>query len=381
MKIIHIVHGKANPNSNNGISRVVYYLNKHERLAGIDSQIWALVDGQKEHRTYKRDDYVTIDCFPRIHLFNKKIINYLIKNKENIDLVHFHLIWFYDKNIIAKALRKHNIPFIITTHGTYANPHAYTGKRLLAKWLYELDYLNMANECHILTPEEGTGLKKYGYTGKCFVAYNGFDPNEIPCTLNDRFFENQPFSQRLIISTVSVLRQDKNTDLIIKALTLLPPDKRKQMAFILIGPDYKGNAAKYNRLAVTLGVKDSFYWIGALYNQDKYDAMASSDGYIMASDSEGFSMAIIDAMANQLPMILTSGCNMNYISNDRFFIKCEPYPQHIASALLQFIEMSKEEREELGIRAKNILVKELYWNKITVTMIENYKRIINNHIQ
>lgn len=39
------------------------------------------------------------------------------------------------------------------------NPHAYTGKRLLAKWLFELKYLKMANECHILTPEEGTGLK------------------------------------------------------------------------------------------------------------------------------------------------------------------------------------------------------------------------------
>ena len=49
MKIIHIVHGKANPASANGISRVVYYLNKYERLAGIDSQIWAIVDGVKHH--------------------------------------------------------------------------------------------------------------------------------------------------------------------------------------------------------------------------------------------------------------------------------------------------------------------------------------------
>lgn len=39
MKIVHIVHGKANPASANGISRVVYYLNKYERLAGINSQL------------------------------------------------------------------------------------------------------------------------------------------------------------------------------------------------------------------------------------------------------------------------------------------------------------------------------------------------------
>ena len=67
MKVIHIVHGKANPASANGISRVVYYLNKYEKLAGIDSQIWAIVDGQNGHSSYKRDEFVTVECFPRVH--------------------------------------------------------------------------------------------------------------------------------------------------------------------------------------------------------------------------------------------------------------------------------------------------------------------------
>ena len=142
MKVIHIVHGKANPTSANGISRVVYYLNKYEKLAGIDSQIWAIVDDVKRHSTYRRDEYVTVECYPRVSLFSgHDIIKAIQEEKDSIDLVHFHLIWFYDKNIIAKSLRRMNIPFIITTHGTYSNPHAYTGKRLLAKWLYELDYL------------------------------------------------------------------------------------------------------------------------------------------------------------------------------------------------------------------------------------------------
>ena len=68
MKIVHIVHGKANPASANGISRVVYYLNKYERLAGINSQIWAIVDGIKHHESYQRDKFVTVECFPRVTL-------------------------------------------------------------------------------------------------------------------------------------------------------------------------------------------------------------------------------------------------------------------------------------------------------------------------
>ena len=376
MRVIHIAHGKANPNSANGISRVVYFLNKHEKLQGINSEIWAIVDGIKDVKNFQRDDYVTVRCFPRVNLFSKKeIIKELIEQKESIDIVHFHLIWFYDKNIIAKALKNNNIPFVITTHGTYSKPHAYTGKRLLAKWLFELKYLNMATECHILTPEEGTGLKKYGYEGRSFVAYNGFEEDEMPTNLNNNFFQNQPFKNKIILSMVSVLRKDKNIDLIIKAISLLNSDIRNQIAFVIIGPDYKGNAQKYLSLAKNLGVDDSVFWIGPLYNKDKYDALNSSDGYIMASDSEGFSMSIIDAMACAKPMILTSGCNMKYISDEKFYIMCEPYSQDLARAIIEFVEM-KEKRIGLGEKAYAILKEKLYWTNIVKGLISEYKRII-----
>lgn len=378
MKVIHIVHGKANPTSANGISRVVYYLNKYEKLAGIDSQIWSIVDGQKTHTTYKRDAFVTIECFPRVHpLGGGEIIRELIANKDSIDLVHFHLIWFYDKNSIAKELVKHHIPFVITTHGTYSNPHAYTGKRLLAKWLFELKYLGMADECHILTPEEGTGLRKYGYTGPCFVAPNGFEKADLPACTCKTFFKDFPFGDRLVLSMIAVLRQDKNIELIICAIAMLPPQSRDRLAFVLIGPDYKGNAARYRLLARELNVENCFYWIGPLYGEDKYNAMLSSDGYIMASDSEGFSMAIIDAMACGLPMILTSGCNMKYLSDEKFYIMCEPYTQDLCRAINEFLWMG-EERIELGNKGKELLRDRLYWEQIVPGMIDNYERIINN---
>lgn len=116
MRVIHIVHGKANPASHNGISRVVYHLNKQEKLQGCDSEIWGLVDDAKSHFTHVRDEFVTVECYPRVRLpFGRhQIIDNLIAQKESIDLVHFHLIWFYDKNIIAKALKKAGIPFIST---------------------------------------------------------------------------------------------------------------------------------------------------------------------------------------------------------------------------------------------------------------------------
>ena len=60
-------------------------MNKYEKLKGLDSQIWAVVDGVKEHYTYRRDEYVTVECYPRLYnpFGNHEIINELIKTPKS----------------------------------------------------------------------------------------------------------------------------------------------------------------------------------------------------------------------------------------------------------------------------------------------------------
>lgn len=376
MKVIHIVHGKANPNEHNGISRVVYFLNKYEKIKGCDSQIWAIVDGVKSHFTHRRDEFVTVECFPRVWLpFGKhEIIDQLIKNKDSIDLVHFHLIWFYDKNIIASALKKANIPFIITTHGTYSKPHAYTGKRLIAKWLYELSYLNMATELHIITREEGTGLQKYGYTGRSFLAYNGVELEEIPKTRNRHYFLDKPYQNKIKLIWVGVLREDKNLRSLIKAVALLPNSLREQFVCIFVGPDYRGNAEKYLSLSRELSCRNNFDYIGPLYGKTKYDAIESADVYIMPSFSEVFSLAMLDAMACGKPCLATTGCGYNYFIKKNFFVNCEPYPQDIAHGLRELFDR-QDEWLVMGQNSRCMVEERFNWPKICDVMIKNYSRI------
>lgn len=57
---------------------------------------------------------------------------------------------------------------------------------------------------------------------------------------------------------VAVLREDKNIDLILYAISMLPKELQNKLVFVLIGPDYKGNALKYQALAQRLDIKDSF---------------------------------------------------------------------------------------------------------------------------
>lgn len=376
MKVIHIVHGKANPEGHNGISHVVYHLNKQEKLLGIDSQIWAVVDGTRSHYSLARDAYVTVECFPRVRLpFGRhEIVERLIEEKDSIDLVHFHMIWFYDKNVIAKALSRAAIPFIITTHGTYSNPRAFTGKRKIARALYELKYLNMATELHVLTREEGTGLRKYGYEGKSFVVPNGVALDEVPSERSGDVYDTEPYRDRVKAIWVGVLRDDKNLRTLIKSVAMLPWTIRDQLVVVVVGPDYRGNKTKYEALATTLGVRENFDFVGSRYEQEKFDAIESADFYVMPSFSEGMSLAVLDALACGKPSVMTMGCGMNYYLKHDFFVPCEPYAQDIARGIVALFDR-RAEWPGMGERARVLCLDTFNWRGIAGSMAYHYERI------
>lgn len=379
MRVIHIVHGKCNPNEHNGISRVVYYLNKNEKLQGINSEIWAVVDDAKSHYQKVRDEYVTVECYPRVKSSwgKHEIIEALRKDKDNIDLVHFHMIWFYDKNIIVNELKKMNLPYIITTHGTYSKPHAYTGKRKLVRELYELDYLKKATAIHIITREEGTGLQKYGYEGPVFLGYNGIEKSEVPVERRNDFFADKAYNSKIKLGWVGVLRDDKNLESLIRGIAMLPENIREEIILIIVGPDYKNNADKYLKLAEKLGCREQIDWIGPLYTKEKYDAIESFDAYVMPSYSEVLSLAVPDAMVCKKPIIVSTGCGYNYLIQEYpFGILTEPYPADLCYSIKDLLNR-KDEWETMGEAGYRCVYEQLNWESITKHVIEGYRNTLD----
>lgn len=380
MNIIHIVHGKANPDGHNGISRVVYFLNKHEKLMGHNSQIWAVVDGIKKHERYQRDQYVTIEMFPRVNIFNKNlsdgICEHIRENKKKIDIIHFHMIWFYDKNIIANEIKKCGIPFVITTHGTYSKPHAYTGKRLLAKYIFETKYLNTATEIHALQPDEAYGNYKYGVEVAQFTLPNGIELGEIP--IKRKKIYDSRLVGKLVLVWIGVFRRDKNLIQLLKALSYLPDNIKEKIILIMAGPDNKGHKQELQIAAENMDIEEMVIFKDAVYKQDKYNLIETADVYIMPSLSEGMSMAILDALACGKPCILTKNCGMEYYLSENFFFMCEPFAFDIKRAICDMYE-KRDRLDEMGKNALRLSHTIFDWHQIVEKMLKNYYRIIEEY--
>lgn len=379
-RIIHIVHGKANPNGANGISRVVYFLNKYQKLQGERSEIWAFVDGVGKRETLIRDEFVTVEMFPRLRVYNMlyhPMIRKFREEKESISIVHFHMIWFLDKNILSRFLHSVGIPFVAMTHGTYSIPVSSEGKKRIAGFLFEKPFLNRAEELHALTPEEESALVKYGAVSPTFVIPNGIEPEQIPLNLTKDYFAGKPFNNKIKIGWIGVFREDKNLELIVKAFQLLPDIVRQQVHFIFMGPDHKSVKEKLIKLCIKCSCSESFEFGDAVYNREKYEALNSLDLYIMPSSSEGLSMAILDAMALGKPMILTRGCNMTYEYKNDFFQMCECSSPSIAHAIKIMIDR-KQDWDGMGSNARRLIEQKYNWAYIVRQLTKNYKKIISS---
>lgn len=372
MRVILVTHGKVNPNGHNGISRVVYNLNKYEKQIGIQSEIWSVVDGVKEEQTLDRGECVQVKCFPRIKnvlLTSSEICKAIEEEKESIDLVHFHMPWMLDKLAIARKCRKCNIPYVVTGHSAYSASQKQSWKMKLGK-LWEIPFLNKAIAVHAITREESSEFKKFGIMSDIFVIPNSIEDNfsNIKRTKSDDEVINFLF--------MGELREQKNLSALIQAVSSLDEEYRKKIKMYIVGPDSRGNMKKLKDLSDTLQVEDIFEFTGGVFGEERNRYFEIADVYITPSRSEVISLSAIEAMSYGIPQISTRQSDVSYLYNENFFVMCENYAQDMGRAIQEMIDR-KDEWEEMSMNARKTYEKYFKWESNIVRFQNEYQKIID----
>ena len=90
MKIIHFTLGSVNPDSSNGINRVIEaHCKNGNNLKNHELKVVTLRKKQKEKFQLIKRDGFNVLAFNSIFA----IIFYFQKNKDIIDVLHFHNVW------------------------------------------------------------------------------------------------------------------------------------------------------------------------------------------------------------------------------------------------------------------------------------------------
>ena len=290
------------------------------------------------------------------------------------EVVHIHGLWQEHTRRAARTARLHRVPHMMVAHGM-ADPWAL-GQKAWKKRIYALlvenGNLRRATCLHALTRPEVGHLRAMAPSVPVALVPNGVDLtafDDLP--QREQLERDHPeLRGRFILLFFGRLHKKKGLDLLASALASAARDY-PDLHLLLAGTD-GGALASFLTSAESLGIRSRITHVGHVSGEVARRVWGAADGFILPSHSEGFSMAVLEALGARVPAIITSACNFPELARERAGIVVEPTVEGVECGLRELLQRSPEERRALG-RAGRLLVESQYtWQRQAARLADVY---------
>jgi len=214
------------------------------------------------------------------------------------------------------------------------------------------------------------------YRKKIYITPFGIDCNKFKPS--DRNKKNS----NIIIGTVKTLLPRYGIDILLKSvaelkrtINLVNPKVGALIRLKIIGEGEKKK--ELMNLADTLGIADITEFEGAISHQYIPNRLNEFDIFVALSRSESFGVAILEASACGLPVVVSDvGGLPEVVDNGKtgFIVKNE---NHIdAAKALKKLVLNNELRDQMGICGRKWVLDKYSWEKSLDIMLSTYQRSI-----
>ena len=145
---------------------------------------------------------------------------------------------------------------------------------------------------------------------------------------------------------------------------------------VIAGPD-EGMLARLEEQASTHHLGERVVFTGLLTGQDKREALAAADLFALPADGEGFSMAVLEALACGLPVVLTPGCNFPEVSKARAGVVVQRSVEALAGALDDLLH-DDARRAAMGQAARTLIREHYTWTQIVTRLEDVYWQVLTD---
>jgi glycosyltransferase involved in cell wall biosynthesis len=302
----------------------------------------------------------------------RRIIN---ADMDCFDVVHSHSMWMLPNHYASAAAHRHNKPVVFTAHGVlepWALARSSWKKRPVA-WAWQNQDLRRAACIHVNSTAEVAGIRAYGLTNPIAIVPNGLDLAPFdPMPDKQEFFQKWPqLAGKKIMLFLSRLHPKKGLGHLLDAWKNLAVD-HPDWHMVIAGRD--DGAEAQTRAAVTaMALDQSITLTGALEGRDKLAALAAADAFVLPSFSEGFSMAILEAMGARLPVLLTPGCNFAEAVRAGAALEVKPDALDTERGIRELLAMTNHQRGSMGERGRLLVEQRFTWDSVATQMMQLYQ--------
>ena len=232
-----------------------------------------------------------------------------LMREQRIDVVHSHL---YHANLYGRlAAWRARVPAVATVHNTYARRKLH--RELLNRWLAHMS-------ARVIAVSEDVRSDLMRYDGipaqKIVVIHNGIDVGRVQTALTRREARARLglADEAIVLGCVARLEEQKGHRFLLEALARLNDPARGAARFrvVLVGDGRL--RAELEQRAAGLGVAAWTMFLGTRH--DVPDILKALDICVMPSLWEGLSVAMLEAMAASLPLVISDVSGVSQVIGD-----------------------------------------------------------------
>ncbi len=261
----------------------------------------------------------------------------------------------------ARIARSCKRPYIISAHGMLES-WALRDKRFkkaIYAALVETRSLQRAACLRALTADEVDDYRRLGLTNPIAIIPNGVEV--APEANADLFWETHPqLRGKRIVVFLGRLHHKKGLPLLLQAWARVVP-RAEDAHLVIAGPDSGNMLASLQRLAGDLKINSSVTFAGIVTGKAKWSLLAAAKLFVLPSYSEGFSMAVLEALAMGIPAIVTEPCHFPEVAIYECGWIIQPALDRLEYAFQEFLNMAPHEAARMGQRGRELVRRRFSW--------------------
>lgn len=290
------------------------------------------------------------------------------------DILHLHGLWMYSSLAVLRSSQSARCPRIVSPHGML-DPWALANsgwKKRIVSALYEGRNLHGATCLHALNEAEAIAFRDYGLRNPVAIVPNGVDLREA-----DAVHPPPPWADQLPKGARALLflgriHPKKGLPGLIAAMGQIGSARLGPWHLVIAGWDQGGHECDLRTQAEVAGIAANVIFVGPQFGVDKASTLAHADAFILPSHSEGLPMAVLDAWAHRLPVLMTEACNLPEGTEAGAAVRISLEPEIMAVELRDFFALTRSEQQHIGDAGRGLVEERFDWRSIGRQMADVY---------
>jgi glycosyltransferase involved in cell wall biosynthesis len=292
------------------------------------------------------------------------------------DVLHLHGVWESILRLGAAEARRQGKSYVVAPHGML-DPWSLAQRRWKKRVALVMGYrtmLNRASFLHCLNADEARLLAPLHLVRPTRTIPNGVFPEEfaqLPARGTFRRLHAE-LGDAPYVLFLSRLHYKKGLDYLARAFGILAT-KVLDLQLVVVGPD-GGARGELEAGLARAGLTARAHVLGPLYDAEKLAALVDAAVFCLPSRQEGFSMAILEAMACGTPVVISENCHFPEValSSAGYVVSLEA--ETVADAILSVL-VDPAKAKQMGQAGQKMVREHYTWPEIARLSIDSYTEV------